>query len=43
MTLFKLFNIIDVRMADILDILLISVILYYIICAARVPRNSKKM
>ena len=30
MVLFKLFDIIDVRMADILDILIMSIILYYV-------------
>lgn len=41
MTLFKLFNIIDVRMADILDILLISVILYYIFLLFRGTRAAQ--
>ena len=41
MTLFKLFNIIDVRMADILDVLLISVILYYIFLLFRGTRAAQ--
>lgn len=41
MVLFKLFNIIDVRMADILDILLISVILYYIFLLFRGTRAAQ--
>ncbi|MBQ3777832.1 MAG: diadenylate cyclase CdaA [Fibrobacter sp.] len=41
MTLFKLFGIIDVRMADILDILLISVILYYIFLLFRGTRAAQ--
>ena len=41
MTLFKLFDIIDVRMADILDILLISVILYYIFLLFRGTRAAQ--
>ncbi|NLO22738.1 MAG: TIGR00159 family protein [Fibrobacter sp.] len=38
MILFKLFGVIDVRMADILDILLISIILYYFILLFRGSR-----
>ncbi|MCF0215067.1 MAG: TIGR00159 family protein [Fibrobacteraceae bacterium] len=38
MVLFKLFDIIDVRMADILDILLISIILYYVFLLFRGTR-----
>lgn len=41
MVLFKLFDIIDVRMADILDILLISVILYYIFLLFRGTRAAQ--
>ena len=41
MTLFKLFGIIDVRMADILDVLLISVILYYIFLLFRGTRAAQ--
>ena len=38
MILFKLFGVIDVRMADILDILLISIILYYVFLLFRGTR-----
>lgn len=38
MILFKLFNVIEVRMADILDILLISIILYYVFLLFRGTR-----
>ena len=38
MVLFKLFDIIDVRMADILDILLITIILYYVFLLFRGTR-----
>ena len=38
MVLFKLFDVIDVRMADILDILLVSIILYYVFLLFRGTR-----
>lgn len=38
MVLFKLFDIIDVRMADVLDILLMSIILYYVFLLFRGTR-----
>lgn len=41
MVLFKLFNIIDVRMADILDVLLISIIIYYICLLFRGTRAAQ--
>lgn len=43
MVLFKLFDIIDVRMADILDILLISIILYYIFLLFRGTRAAQML
>ncbi|MCQ2089361.1 MAG: diadenylate cyclase CdaA [Fibrobacter sp.] len=41
MVLFRLFDIIDVRMADILDILLISIIIYYIFLLFRGTRAAQ--
>ena len=38
MVLFKLFDVIDVRMADILDVLLISILLYYVFLLFRGTR-----
>ncbi|WP_290745728.1 diadenylate cyclase CdaA [Fibrobacter sp. UBA4309] len=38
MVLFKLFDVIDVRMADILDVLLVSIILYYVFLLFRGTR-----
>lgn len=43
MVLFKLFDIIDVRMADILDVLLISIILYYIFLLFRGTRAAQML
>ena len=38
MVLFKIFDVIDVRMADILDVLLVSIILYYVFLLFRGTR-----
>lgn len=43
MVLFKLFDIIDVRMADILDILLVSILVYYIFLLFRGTRAAQML
>ncbi|MCF0224263.1 MAG: TIGR00159 family protein [Fibrobacter sp.] len=43
MVLFKLFDIIDVRMADILDVLLISIIIYYVFLLFRGTRAAQML
>ncbi|MCQ2096601.1 MAG: diadenylate cyclase CdaA [Fibrobacter sp.] len=43
MVLFKLFDIIDVRMADILDVLLVSIIIYYIFSLFRGTRAAQML
>lgn len=43
MVLFRLFDIIDVRMADILDVLLVSIIIYYIFSLFRGTRAAQML